>query len=110
MLSEVAQGETLNELTSVLRLPNDQSTLHNLLQMNKLTMSSSIIDIVDINNIFVKNKNIVSNSFKDIANDLYSVNITEINFSNIDASVKMINDKIASDTNGVINNIISKGV
>lgn len=77
--------------------------------MYQMSMKSSLIDLVVVNYIFVKNKNSLSNSFKDNANDLYSANITEINFLNIDASIKMINGRIAYDTKGLIDNIISKG-
>lgn len=99
----------MNQLNNVLRLPNDPSTLHNLLRIYQLSMKSSIIDLVVVNNIFVKSKNSLSNSFKDTANDLYTANISEINFLNIEASIKMINERISSDTNGLIDNIISKG-
>lgn len=70
---------------------------------------SSLIDLIVINNVFVKNKNSISDTFKDTANDLYSANITEINFLNIEASIKMINEQISSDTKGFVNNVISKG-
>lgn len=99
----------MQELNTVLRLPNDQSTLHNLLHLNQLSMKSTINDLVAVNNIFVKNKNSLSSRFTDTANYLYSANVTEINFSNIEASIKTINEQISSDTKGLITNIISKG-
>lgn len=109
LISEVANGETLKELNAVLRLPNDKSSLHNLLHANKLSMESSIIDLVIVNNIFVKDKTCLSSNFKDTANDLYSANISEINFSNIDASIQKINEQVSLDTKGLINSVISKG-
>lgn len=109
LLSEGAQGNTLEQLNILLNLPKDQSSLHNLLRMNQLSLKSSIIDLVSSNNIFVKNKNSVSNQFQETANNLYSANISEINLQNIDESIKMINDRISYDTKGLINNIISKG-
>lgn len=109
LLSEGARGNTLKELNSVLRLPNDPSTLHNLLRKIQLSMMSSKLDLVVINNVFVKNKNSISSYFKDTATDLYDTDISEINFQNIEASIKMINEKISTNTNGFINNAISKG-
>jgi len=100
----------LKQLNDVLRLPNDQSNLHNLLRMNQLSMKSSTIDLIVANNIFVKNKNSVNNYFKDTANYLYSANITEINYQHIETSIRMINEQISSDTKGLINNVISKGM
>lgn len=110
LLSEGAQGNTLDQLNILLRLPKDQSSLHNLLRMNQLSLKSNIIDLVSSNNIFVKNKNSVSNYFQETANNLYSANISEINNQNIDESIKMINERISFDTKGLINNIISKGI
>lgn len=110
LLSEGAQGNTLDQLNILLRLPKDQSSLHNLLRMNQLSLKSNIIDLVSSNNIFVKNKNSVSNYFQETANNLYSANISEINSQNIDESIKMINERISFDTKGLINNIISKGI
>jgi len=72
-------------------------------------MESSIIDLVIVNNVFVKDKTSLSSNFKDTANDLYSANISEINFSNIDASIQKINEQISFDTQGLINSVISKG-
>lgn len=99
----------MKQLNTILRLPNDQSTLHNLQNINQKSMMSSLIDLIVINNIFVKNKKSVSNTFKDTANELYSANITEVNFLNIESSIKMINEQISSDTKGFVNNVISKG-
>jgi len=110
LLSEGARGDTLNQLNTVLRLPTDQSTFHNVLHINQLSMKSSLIDLVVVNSIFVQNKNSISNYFKDTAQDLYSANITEINFLNIEASTKMINKKISDATQGLVKSIISKGV
>lgn len=109
LLSEGARGNTLKELNSLLRLPNDQSTLHNLLRRTQLSMKSSKIDLAVANNIFVKNKNGISLNFKDTATDLYEATISEINFQNIEATVQLINEQISSDTNGLLNNVISKG-
>lgn len=109
LLSEGAQEDTLKQLKYVLRLPNDQSKLHNLLRSIQLCMKSSIIDLVVVNNIFVKNKSSLSSNFKDITTDLYSAKISEINLVNIDASIKTINEQVSTDTKGLINNIISKG-
>ncbi|VVC44583.1 Serpin domain,Serpin, conserved site [Cinara cedri] len=108
LLLEGAREETLKQLKRLLRLPNDQSELHNLLRSNQLSMKSNIVELVVVNNVFVKNKNSLSINFKDIAIDLYSAKISEIDFANIDASVKMINEQVSSDTKGLINNIISK--
>ncbi|XP_022170552.1 uncharacterized protein LOC111033912 [Myzus persicae] len=108
LLSEGARGDTLDQLNRVLRLPTDQSTFHNVLHANQLSMESSIIDLVVVNCIFVKNKNSISNYFKDTAQDKYSANITEINILNIEASVKMINKQMFDVTQGLVNNIISK--
>lgn len=99
----------MKQLNNVLRLPNDQSALHNLLRINQLSMKSSLIDSIVVNYIFVKNKNSISTYFKDTAKDVYSANISEINYSNIEASIKMINENIFSDTKGLINNIITQG-
>jgi len=110
LISEGARGDTLNQLNSVLRLPTDQSTFHNVLRINQLSMESNIIDLVVVNNIFVKNKNSISNYFKDTAEDFYSANITEINLLNIEASIKMINKQISDATRGLVSSIISKGV
>lgn len=90
-------------------MPNDKSLLHNLLRANQLSMESNIIDLVVVNNIFVKNKSCLSSHFKDTANDLYSAYISEIDFLNIDLSIQMINDQISSNTKGLINSVISKG-
>lgn len=109
LLSEGARGDTLDQLNRVLRLPTDQSTFHNVLHANQLSMESSLIDLVVVNNIFVKNKNSISNYFKETAQDKYSANITEINLLNIEASVKMINKQIFDVTHGLINSVISKG-
>jgi len=109
LLSEGARGDTLDQLNRVLRLPTDQSTFHNVLHANQLSMESSLIDLVVVNNIFVKNKNSISNYFKETAQDKYSANITEINLLNIEASVKMINKQISDVTQGLINSVISKG-
>lgn len=109
LLSEGAQGDTLKQLNVLLRLPKDQSSLHNLMRINQLSMKSSIIDLVASNNIFVKNKNSISNYFQDTANTLYSAYISEINLKNIDESIKIINEQISHDTKGIINNVISKG-
>jgi len=109
-LSEGARGDTWKQLNYILRLPNDKSTLHNLLRAYQLSMKSSIIDLVVVNNVFVKNKNSLSNYFKDTATDLYSANISEINSLNIEDSVKTINEQISRDTKGLIDNIISKGM
>lgn len=109
LLSEGAREDTLKQLNYVLRLPDDQSELHNLLRSNQLSMKSSIIELVIVNNIFVKNKNSLSSNFKDIAIDLYSAKISEINFVNIDTSIKTVNEQISSDTKGLINNVVSKG-
>lgn len=110
LLSEGARGDTLNQLNSVLRLPIDKSTFHNVLHINQLSMKSSLIDMVVVNYIFVKNKSSIANYFKDIAQDLYSANITEINFQNIEASIKMINKQIFDGTQGLLKNTISKGM
>lgn len=109
-MSEGARGDTWKQLNYILRLPNDKSTLHNLLRAHQLSMKSSIIDLVVVNNVFVKNKNSLSNYFKDTATDLYSANISEMNSLNIEDSVKTINEQISRDTKGLIDNIISKGV
>lgn len=109
LLSKGARGDTLNQLNNVLRLPTDKSTFNNILRINKLSMESSIIDLVVVNNIFVKNKNSISKNFKDTAEDLYSANITEINLYNIEASIQMINKQISDATHGLVNSIISKG-
>ncbi|XP_060838145.1 uncharacterized protein LOC132920091 [Rhopalosiphum padi] len=108
LLSKGARGDTLNQLNNVLRLPTDKSTFNNILRINKLSMESSIIDLVVVNNIFVKNKNSISKNFKDTAEDLYSANITEINLYNIEASIQMINKQISDATHGLVNSIISK--
>lgn len=108
LISEGARGDTLNQLNSVLRLPTDQSTFHNVLRINQLSMESNIIDLVVVNNIFVKNKNSISNYFKETAEDFYSANITEINLLNIEASIKMINKQISDATRGLVSSIISK--
>ncbi|CAI6364777.1 unnamed protein product [Macrosiphum euphorbiae] len=108
LLSEGARGDTLDQLNRVLRLPTDQSTFHNVLHANQLSMESNLIDLVVVNNIFVKNKNSISNYFKETAQDKYSANITEINLLNIEASVKMINKQIFDVTHGLINSVISK--
>lgn len=109
LLSEGARGDTLDQLNRVLRLPTDQSTFHNVLHANQLSMESSLIDLVVVNNIFVKNKNIISNYFKETAQDKYSANVTEINILNIEASVKTINKQISDVTQGLVNSVISKG-
>jgi len=109
LLSEGARGDTLDQLNRVLRLPTNLSTFHNVLHANQLSMESSVIDLIVINNIFVKNKNSISNNFKDAAQDKYSANITEINLLNIEASVKMINKQISDVTQGLVNSVISKG-
>lgn len=109
LLSEAAHEHTLEQLKAILRLPNYQSASHKLLYLNQLSMNSDTIDLKIVNNIFVKNKNSISNHFKDIANNLYSAYISEINFENIYESVKSINEKISSDTKGLINNVISNG-
>lgn len=109
LLSEGAHAHTLEQLKAILRLPNDQSELHKLLYLNQLSMNSDIIDLKIVNNIFVKNTNSISNNFSAIANNLYSAYISEIDFQNIDESVKSINKKISSDTKGFINNIVSNG-
>lgn len=110
LLSEGAREDTLKQLNYVLRLPDDQSELHNLLRSIQLSMKSSIIELVIVNNVFVKNKNSLSSNFKDIAIDLYSAKISEINFVNIDTSIKMVNEQVNSDTKGLINNVVSKGM
>jgi len=109
LLSEGARGDTLDQLHRVLRLPTDQSTFHNVLHANQLSMESNVIDIVVFNYMFVKNKNSISNYFKDTAQDKYSANITEINILNIEASVKMINKQVSDVTQGLVSSIISKG-
>lgn len=109
LLSEGAQGDTLNQLNTVLRLPSSKSTLNNLMHRNQLSMESSLIHIAIINNIFVKNKYSLSKKFVDAANDFYSANITEVDFQNLEESIQMINKRVSSDTNGLINSIISKG-
>lgn len=109
LLSEGAHAQTLEQLKAILRLPNNQSDLRKLLYLNQLSMNSDTIDLKIVNNVFVKNNNSVSNNFKVIANSLYSAYISEINFQNIDESVKSINEKISSDTKGLINNIVSNG-
>lgn len=108
LLSEGARGDTLSQLYDILRLPYDQSTRHNLLRQTQLSMKSSLIDVVVVNNIFVQN-NKISNYFKETAKDLYSANISEINVGNIEASIQIINKQISLDTKGLIKNIVSKG-
>ncbi|VVC24384.1 Serpin domain,Serpin, conserved site [Cinara cedri] len=107
LLSEGAHGHTLEQLKAILRLPNDQSKLHKLLHLNQLSMNSDTINLKIVNNIFVNNKHNISINFKDIANNFYSAYISEINFQNIDESIKLINEKISADTKGLINNIVS---
>lgn len=109
-MSEGAREDTWKQLNYILRLPSDKSTLHNLLRAYQLSMKSSVIDLVAVNNIFVKNKNSLSNYFKDTAADLYSANISDINFLNIEESIKVINEQISYDTKGLIDSIISKGM
>lgn len=99
----------MNQLNDILRLPNDQSTRHNLLRQTQLSTKSSIIDMVVVNNIFVQNK-MISNYFKETAKDLYSANISEININDVEASIQIINKQISLDTRGLVKNIISKGV
>lgn len=109
LLSEGAHGETLKQLNNVLRLPNDKSALHNLLHINQLSMKSSIIDLICVNYIFIKNKNSISTYFKDTAKELYSANISEIDNSNIEVSIKTVNEQVFIDTKGHVNNVVSKG-
>ncbi|XP_050443090.1 uncharacterized protein LOC126847092 [Adelges cooleyi] len=108
LLSEGAQGETWKELNNVLRLPKEQSALHNLLHRYQLSMKSSKLDILTSNKVFVRNKNSVNRNFIDIATDLYAADIAEINVTNIDESVKLINEQVSSATKGLINSIINK--
>ncbi|XP_050519956.1 uncharacterized protein LOC126893625 [Daktulosphaira vitifoliae] len=108
LLSEGAQGDSLKELNNVLRLPKEQSALHNLLQRNQLSMMSSYLDILSVNKIFVKNKKVLHVYFNDIATDLYKADIVEINPSAVDDSIHFINDQIANATKGLINSVITK--
>lgn len=107
LLYQGASDQTLYELKSGLNLPDQQEAAVQFQQYSNAIKTGAGASRFEVaNNIYLRNGDSLNPGFRDVAENIYSSHVQQVDFAEKDDTARKINKDVEKKTNGKITNLI----